>query len=168
MIITAIWLCIVKISPPQSSSPSRFIQPTEVLTTPTPEPSVTPSPTLVPPKPTRAVTAPTKSVDADNGESKNCTALKNGGPSIITIELQPRSGQMTGDTVIRLKQGGSCPGPSTSEQWISSGERQKTFDSVQPGTYLIEVANGNYQGVIRQTVTVAGRNKYLFTVPIND
>ncbi len=174
MILGAIWLCITKISPPQNSSPSTVLQPTEGVATPSPQPSAspTPIPSLAPPKPTRVVTSPpprsNDSADSDSSQSKNCIALKNGGFSDITIELQPRSGQMTGDTVIRLKQGGSCPGPSTSEQWISSGERQKTFSHIAAGTYVIEIANGNYKGVVRQTVTVAGARQYVFAVPIKD
>ncbi|KKT78699.1 MAG: hypothetical protein UW75_C0040G0001 [Parcubacteria group bacterium GW2011_GWF2_44_8] len=156
LLMGGIWLAVKFISPKISQQPDKSST-VEAQASPTPEPSPTPTP-----KPT---IAPTKKPAAQK-PTVSCDTFAQAAPSSITIRLVPRSGQMVGSTVVRLKPSGKCPGSTTSEHWMGPGEREWTQSGVGAGTYVIEVANGNYQGVIRQAVTVQGNSSYVFTVQV--
>ena len=166
LLMGGIWLAVMFISPKISQQPDKSST-VEAQASPTPSPEPSPSPTPEPsPTPTPKPTiAPTKKPAAQK-PTVSCDTFAQAAPSSITIRLVPRSGQMVGSTVVRLKPSGKCPGSTTSEHWMGPGEREWTQSGVGAGTYVIEVANGNYQGVIRQAVTVQGNSSYVFTVQV--
>jgi hypothetical protein len=146
----------------QQSSPTATSTATPTATpSPSPSPSPTPTPT---PKPSAKPATESKPAQS----TASCDQLRSAPASDITVRLQPRSGSMVGRTVIRIKPSGSCPGSTDAEQWINEGELSKSFSNVGAGTYVIEVANGNYQGVVRQNIKVEGSTRYEFTVKVND
>jgi len=120
----------------KKSSGNPSPTPTVVETpTPTEIPTPTPSPTIAP-KPKAQI------------PSGGCDRFA-GGRSTVTVVLQPNTGTMTGDTVIRIKPTGKCPNESGAvEKWISGGELSWTSPKIISGRYRIEVANGYYQGVV--------------------
>lgn len=112
-----------------------------VLLSPTSSPSATPSPLI-----TKTATPLIK--------KNNCSIFNlSNGPVSVKINLKSESGNVLGKTVVRIKPSGQCPNESpTQEHWLESSELTWTSSGVNPGRYLLEAANGNYQGVVSRRV----------------
>lgn len=116
-------------------------------TTPTPAPTIQPT-TIPTTAPTKAPTSKPAAKPVDCGRFNTLN-----GNSKVTINFITSTGSMTGSTVIRIKGAGSCPGTSPAiEQWVTGNQLTWTSTDITPGTYKIEVANGNYQGVPNKVV----------------
>jgi len=139
---------------------------------PTAEPSPTPSPTPEPtptPSPSPSSTPKPKKQSSTPVESNSCAQYKpENGQVFVRVNLVLRSGSsVVGRTVIRVKPTGTCPGESeTVEHWLESGEMSWTTPGLNPGRYRIEVANGNYQGVIAESQNLV-RGGYEITIGID-
>jgi len=122
---------------------------------PTPTPSPTPSPSPSPlPSPTPAPTPKPKKQTSAQPTSTSCSEFKpENGQVSLRVNLVLRSGtSVVGRTVVRVKPTGTCPTESGAvEHWMEGGEMSWTTPGLNPGRYRIEVANGNYQGVIAET-----------------
>lgn len=117
--------------------------PTQTAVAPTETPTPTATPTPEPPKP-QAATQPAAGGGCSKFRPEN-------GPVFIRVNLQPQAGAMVGRTVVRVIPAGSCPGESaTVEHWMADGELSWTTPSLNPGRYKVEVANGNYNGVVSE------------------
>ncbi len=131
---------------PASPSPSP-------VTSPTPTPTPTPSPKVT----TKKVT-----------ESSDCSQFNpDNGPVRMRVTLQPDPGvPMMGRTVVRIKPTGTCPNESAAvEEWLDEGVLTWTSGYLNPGRYRIEIANGNYQGVVAETHSLI-EGGYEYTIRI--
>ena len=117
-------------------------------TTPTQAPIATtePTPTATPtPEPVQqAATQPSTGGGCSKYRPENA-------PVFVRVNLQPQTGAMVGRTVVRVIPTGTCPGESAAvEHWMADGELSWTTPGLNPGRYKVEVANGNYNGVVSE------------------
>lgn len=115
-------------------------------------PTLTPVPTSTP-TPTDKPKAP---VVKNPQSTTGCSQFRmENGPVYIRVILMPESGAMIGRTSVRIKPSGSCPNESSEiEHWMEGAELSWTSPDLNPGRYRIEIANGNYQGVVTEYVNV--------------
>lgn len=116
-------------------TPTQVAAPTD-----TPLPTATPTP------------EPAKQQTTQPTTAGGCAKFRpENGPVFIRVNLQPQTGAMVGRTVVRVIPSGTCPGESaTVEHWMADGELSWTTPSLNPGRYKVEVANGNYNGVVSE------------------
>lgn len=112
-----------------------------------PSSTITPTPTQTP-TPTPAPAA--KTGTTTNTATTGCTQFKpENAPVFMRVTLVPKSGTMVGRTVVRVIPTGSCPNESAQvEHWLGDGEFSWTSPGLNPGRYRVEIANGNYSGVV--------------------
>jgi hypothetical protein len=156
--VFAVGMTIGKKAKEDGALKDKLMKSYQQTVTPTPTPTATPTPTPTP--------VPQK---AQAPASVGCAQFNPAnGPVSVRVNLIPDSGTITGKTVVRVKPTGSCPGESAAiENWMNEGDRSWTSPGVNPGRYRIEVANGNYDGVVAENVDLPHAGVYEVNITIH-